>query len=35
MSDGMSPGLAFEQPIFDIDAELAQLENSAGVTRAL
>jgi acetyl-CoA carboxylase carboxyl transferase subunit alpha len=32
MSDGMSPGLAFEQPIFDIDAELAQLENSAGVT---
>jgi acetyl-CoA carboxylase carboxyl transferase subunit alpha len=28
MPDGMNPGLAFEQPIFDIDAEVAMLEKA-------
>src|SRR5688572_7906698 len=28
MSEGMTPGLAFEQPIFDIDAEVAVLEKA-------
>jgi acetyl-CoA carboxylase carboxyl transferase subunit alpha len=29
MADGMNPGLAFEQPIFDIDAEVAALEKAS------
>lgn len=29
MSDGMNPGLAFEQPIFEIEAEVAALEKAA------
>lgn len=28
MSEGMTPGLAFEQPIFDIDSEVAALEKA-------